>query len=109
MELLKFGYPLQLRVLLSAGTAQVWVSITVKSIASGFDRGLPFYQFFNAARFSAQTFSVSLSNHGGCFLPFREPFVLCVLFQFGQFQLKVLTRPFIPERIMLLDDLLLSY
>ena len=50
----------------------------------GFGRVLCFCQFFTAARFffffffSVQVISVSLSHNGGCFLLFREPFVLCV-------------------------------
>ena len=55
-----------------------FVSATALSFLSGFGRVLPFCQFLAGAPFIVQAFSVPLSHHGGCFLLFREPLVLCV-------------------------------
>ena len=52
--------------------------------------GLGLVEFFLSAsfslpRFSVQFFSVSVTHHGGCFLPFRESFVLCVSLRLRSF------------------------
>ena len=69
-----------LPLVLSASTALFWYLLHAALSVSGFGLVLAFCQFFTVACFSVQAFLVSLSYHGGCFMLFFEPVMLCVGF-----------------------------
>ena len=87
-----------LPLVLSAWTALFWYSLHAALSVSGFGLVLAFCRFFTVACFSVQAFLVSLSYHGGCFMLFFEPVMLCVGFCLCCFD-SVWTWPFIPEGI----------